>query len=125
MTARKAPDHIAILSDFVRHADLAARLVARGRAAYDGDEFLQLAGEAIMHRVGEVVARLDDAFLDEHPEVRWRPMKAMRNLVAHEYDAVDHAIVWTALERDLPREAALVRSILDELSALPGPRPGR
>lgn len=125
MTARRVPDHIAILSDFVRYADLAARLVARGRSAFDGDEFVQLASEAIMHRVGEVVARLDDAFLAAHPEVRWRPMKAMRHLVAHEYDAVDHAIVWNALEHDLPREAELIRGILDGLSARRGPRPGR
>lgn len=43
-------------------------------------------------------------------------MKAMPNLVAHQYDAVDHAIVWTALERELPREAALVQRILDGLA---------
>ncbi len=100
------------LQDFLEFAETGSRLVARGRGAYDGDEMARLAAEAIVHRVGEAVARLDDAFIQAHPGVSWRPMKAMRNLVAHDYGAVDHDLVWNALERDLPAEAAEVRRIL-------------
>lgn len=102
-----------LLGDFLEFADAGARLVARGRESYDADEMLRLAAEAIVTRLGEAVARLDEAFIETHPEVRWRPMRAMRNLVAHEYGAVDHAILWNALARDLPHEAALVRQIVD------------
>lgn len=102
------------LHDFLAFAATAARLVARGRDAYDGDEMLRLSGEAIVHRIGEAVARLDDDFTTGHPEVRWRAMKGMRNLVAHDYGAVDHAILWNAMAYSLPQEAAHVRRILDE-----------
>lgn len=105
-----------VLGDFLEFADTGARLVARGRDAYDVDEMLRLAAEAILHRIGESVARLDDQFTKANPEVSWRPMKAMRNLVAHVYGAVDYNILWNALERDLPREAAAVRRILDRLT---------
>ena len=105
------------LEDFLQFAHAAARLVARGRASYDGDEMLRLAAEALLHRIGEVVARLDRDDPDlvaSHPEVNWRAMKGMRNLIAHNYGAIDDAIVWTTLERDVPREAAHIERILHE-----------
>ncbi|MCE7080891.1 HepT-like ribonuclease domain-containing protein [Streptomyces sp. ST2-7A] len=101
------------LHDFLDFAATAARLVTRGREAYDGDEMLRLSGEAILHRIGEAVARLDDDFTAAHPDVRWRAMKGMRDLVAHDYGAVDHGILWNALTHSLPREADHVRRILD------------
>jgi len=102
------------LSDFLEFTQMADRLVARGHQAWQDDEFLRLAGEAVLHRIGEAVARLDDGFTATHPAVRWRAMNGMRNLIAHEYVAVDHAIVWNALESELPRDAAEVQRILDE-----------
>lgn len=101
------------LHDFLAFTESGARLVVRGRQAYDSDEMVRLAAEAILHRVGEAVARLDAGFVTAHPNVSWRTMKAMRNLVAHQYGAIDHNIVWNALERDLPREAEEVRRILE------------
>lgn len=77
---------------------------------------LRLAGEALLHKIGEAVARLDRddlALVAAHPEVNWRAMKGIRNLVAHDYGAVDYEIVWAALEGDLPREAAHIGRILD------------
>jgi uncharacterized protein with HEPN domain len=102
------------LHDFLDFAATAARLVTRGREAYDGDEMLRLSGEAILHRIGEAVARLDDDFTTAHPEVRWRAMKGMRNLVAHDYGAVDHGILWNAMAHNLPQEAVHVQRILDQ-----------
>jgi uncharacterized protein with HEPN domain len=102
------------LDEFLEFSDAAARLVARGRHAYDNDEMLRLAAEALLHKVGEAVARLDrddPAFVAAHPEVHWKPMTGIRNLVAHNYGAVDYAIVWTALERSLPAEAVEVARI--------------
>lgn len=79
------------LEDFLEFADAAARLVARGKGDYGDDEMIRLAAEALLHNVGEVVARLDrddPELVAAHPEVSWRPMKGMRNLVAHD-GAVD------------------------------------
>ncbi|OIN79410.1 hypothetical protein BST29_24090 [Mycobacterium malmoense] len=95
-----------------RFTDTAARLVARGKGAYDSDEALRLAAEAILHKIGEAVARLPEEFIAVHPEVAWRSMKATRNVVAHKYDHVDYEIIWNALAHRLPAEAARIREIL-------------
>jgi len=38
----------------------------------------------------------------------------MRNLVAHEYDAIRPQLVWNALERELPAIDAAIGSLLGE-----------
>ncbi|HET7389096.1 MAG TPA: HepT-like ribonuclease domain-containing protein [Nocardioidaceae bacterium] len=103
---------VLVLRDLLAFADMAARLVARGRAAYDADETLRLAAEAVLHKIGEAVARLPDEFVAAHPEVPWRSMKGMRNIVAHAYEQVDYQIVWNSLERRLPLETQRIRDLL-------------
>ncbi len=101
------------LGDIVDFAGIAARLVARGRLVYDQDEMLPLAAEAVLHRIGEAVSRLPDTVTAAHPSVRWRLMRGMRNLIAHEYEVVDPVIVWNTLAHELPVDAAAVQAILD------------
>ncbi|ORV11256.1 hypothetical protein AWB95_12935 [Mycobacterium celatum] len=104
---------VAILEDLIRFTDTAARLVTRGKSVYDSDEAVRLAAEAILHKIGEAVARLPDEFVGTHPDVAWRSMKATRNIVAHRYDQVDYEIIWNALARRLPVEADRIRLILE------------
>jgi uncharacterized protein with HEPN domain len=45
---------------------------------------------------------MDERFLDAHSELPMRVIEDIRNLVAHECDAVRPEIVWDALVRELP-----------------------
>lgn len=101
------------LEDLVEFAETGARLVARGRKAYDEDEMLGLAAESVIHRLGEAVNRISDEVVAANPQVQWRGMKGLRNVVAHGYGAIDYNIVWNSLANDLPAEAAEVQRILD------------
>ena len=107
---------LADLSDLLNETE---RLVRRagGPEGYFLDLELMLAGEAIMHRLGEIAKRLPAAFKSEHPDVPWRQITATRNLVAHEYERVDHRILWGTLSEELPR----IRETLADW--LPPPRP--
>lgn len=100
--------------DFLDFAWLAADLVSRGKPAYDGDVQLRLAGEAIVHKLGESVARLPANLVADHPEIPFRAMKAMRNLIAHEYDRADAEIIWVTLSADLPVVVAQVVRLVDQ-----------
>jgi uncharacterized protein with HEPN domain len=94
------------VQDLLEFCDQAARLVSRGRDAYDSDEMLRLAAEALTHRIGEAAGRLSQSFQADHADVPWRAIRGMRNVVAHEYGRVDHAIMWNTLRDDLPRLAS-------------------
>lgn len=100
------------LNDLLAFGGMAANLVARGKAAYDDDVQLQLAGEAIMSRVGEAVSRLSDRLVAECPDIRFRAMRRARNLVAHNYGIVDPQIVWSTLAQSLPEDIRRIQSLL-------------
>ena len=101
------------LRDFRGFAAQAARLVSRGRPAFDADEMLRLAGDAVVVKLGASVARMDERFVADHPELLLRLMKDMRNLVAHEYDVIRPALGWNALQRELPIIDELIARLLD------------
>jgi uncharacterized protein with HEPN domain len=87
-------------------------LTAQGRTAFDENIYLALSAEAIVHRVGEAVARLPVALVEAHPEIEFSLAKAMRNRVAHRYQSVDYAILWVALAVDLPLMSSQVAALL-------------
>ncbi|MEJ7794510.1 MAG: HepT-like ribonuclease domain-containing protein [Nocardioides sp.] len=113
LEARYGRRTVNALLAFEEFASQAGRLVARGRLAYDADEMLRLAADAIVVKLGESVTRMDASFLTDHPQLPLRLIKDMRTLVAHEYDAIRPGLVWNTLERDLPPVAMAIADVLD------------
>lgn len=64
--------------------------------------------------VGEAVRGLSDELRDAHPEIPWRQIIAMRNIVVHVYFEVDTEAVWLAVEQDLPKLEVKVRALLEQ-----------
>jgi uncharacterized protein with HEPN domain len=55
--------------------------------------------------IGEAASRIQKSgpeFTVRHPEVPWTQMRAMRNLVIHEYFSLDLKIIWSTIKNDLP-----------------------
>jgi uncharacterized protein with HEPN domain len=61
--------------------------------------------------VGEAAGHLDDEVTSLRPAVPWSEVRAMRNVLLHEYFGVDAAIVWETVVQDLP----VLRHELEEL----------
>ncbi len=61
--------------------------------------------DAVVRRleiIGEAARRVSPATQAKHPEIEWRGMTSMRNLVIHEYDVVDIGQVWDTARTKLP-----------------------
>jgi len=52
--------------------------------------------------IGEAARRVSQAKRDSYPQIPWREMTSMRNLVIHEYDVVDINQVWDTVQNKLP-----------------------
>lgn len=114
MRARSEAWIEATLRDLLGFAtEMRAYVTDLGEQNFHDHRPTQLVAEALLHRIGEAVSRLPEELTDAHPEVSWRQMKGMRNVVAHQYGFVDHRIVWRALVRDLPADVAAIERILD------------
>lgn len=101
LDAQFGPGTRARLADIIRLCERAELFAARGKDWYEGDPELQtpkLAGEALVLKLGEAVRRLPaDLLQAQRADPDWRRAIGMRHRLAHEYDAVDHTIVWQVL----------------------------
>ncbi len=88
----------------MRDAAQAALRFAEGRSAKDvvTDELLAAALIQKITIIGEAAGRVSEARQAELPQLPWREMIGMRNLVTHDYWQVDPAILWRTVTGDLP-----------------------
>jgi len=56
-----------------------------------------------LSQIGELVSRLDDEFINENTHIPWRSIKDMRNKIVHDYEGIQHNIVWDVLTDFLPK----------------------
>jgi len=89
------------------------RYVALGKVRFLEDELIQVWIVHHLERIGEAAARLGREFHEAHPQVPWREMVAMRNLLVHEYFSVDLEEVWETAVRDLPLLKAQIQTLLE------------
>lgn len=82
-------------------------------------EFLQqtLIQDAVirnMEVIGEAahnILEVNPTFAEQHNEVPWLEMYAMRNRLSHGYDRIDMELVWRTIEKDLPDLHRFVQAI--------------
>ncbi len=61
--------------------------------------------DAVVRRleiIGEAARSVSSAFKQAHPEVPWRNMIGLRNLLIHEYFRVDLRRGWEVIQQDIP-----------------------
>jgi len=51
-------------------------------------------------------------FRSAYPGIPWKDIIGMRNILAHQYDKVDSAVVWDAVSQDIPELIALLQPLL-------------
>jgi uncharacterized protein with HEPN domain len=64
--------------------------------------------------IGEAAAQLSEDFCVQHPNVPWRAMAAMRNIIVHAYFRVDLDEVWLVIQNDLPGLKLTIKEALAE-----------
>ena len=65
-----------------------------------------------LHIIGEAVKKLPGDLRERHPDVAWREIAGLRDVIAHAYFALDADILWDAVERDVPALLDAVREII-------------
>ncbi|WP_319421842.1 HepT-like ribonuclease domain-containing protein [Pleurocapsa sp. FMAR1] len=82
----------------------------------DGISFLELEANdekisAILYQItiiGEATKRLSESFRQSHPEIMWREIAGMRDVIVHKYDQIDLDVVWDVVQNKLPKLLSLI-----------------
>lgn len=52
--------------------------------------------------IGEAARQMPRGFKSEHPEIPWREVASLRNIIAHEYFGLDNEIIWDVIQTQVP-----------------------
>jgi uncharacterized protein with HEPN domain len=63
--------------------------------------------------IGEATANLPPEIQARYPDIPWRKIREMRNVLVHVYFKVSRRIVWSTLNADLPPLLPRLRVILE------------
>lgn len=73
--------------------------------------------DAVLHRleiIGEAAAHVPNEVAERAPTVDWIRMRAMRNVIVHEYFGVSLPIIWNTICKELPSLESSLRNLLDQ-----------
>ncbi|MDX2096298.1 MAG: DUF86 domain-containing protein [Leptolyngbyaceae cyanobacterium bins.59] len=80
---------------------------------------IQSAVERQLEILGEAARRLSDEFQQAHPEIDWRRIIGLRNILIHRYDEIRQQTIWTTVISELEPLLAQLEILLSSLSDEP------
>ncbi len=104
------------LKDIVENAERALRF-AKGVSKRElrANEEKLFAVIRALEIIGEATKQVPPWVRRRYPQIPWRQMAGMRDVLIHGYFGVDFEVVWKTLRQDVPRVREAVAKILGEL----------
>ncbi len=96
---------LSILAHIVRYCDQIDETIRRmgdDGQVFASDTVYQNAVALCLLQIGELAGHLSETYRDTHPAMPWRQIKALRNIIAHNYGSVDAETAWEIVKDDIP-----------------------
>ena len=82
-----------------------------GRTEFTASTLIQDGVIRNLQTLGQSVMKLSEPFKSSHPEVDWKNIIGLRNVLVHDYLGVSVTRVWEIVEQDLPALKAKVLAV--------------
>ena len=71
---------------------------------------LQIVGELL-----KKVDKADDLLFIKYPDIEWKKIMKLRDIISHHYDIIDHEIIFDICSNHIPQLKVTVQKIIEEL----------
>jgi uncharacterized protein with HEPN domain len=105
--------YLGYLKDILTEIDRVSRFI-RGMnyERFSRDEKTQYAVVRSIEIIGEASKNIPEDIRSRYPDIPWRDMATMRNLIVHQYANVNLNVVWQTATQDLPRLKGSVKQAI-------------
>ena len=103
------------LLDMLEAIERIERYAVQGRSAYEQNELIQTWFTQNLQIIGEAARALTSEIRNQHPEIPWKNIIGMRNILAHNYFEIDFDMVWAVVEQELPSLKQSIENIMQFL----------
>ena len=81
---------------------------------FESDWLLRRGVERAIEIISEASRRLPPDVKDMRPEIPWRDVATIGNILRHEYHSIASRIIWDVVQNDLPALKAAIEAIVRE-----------
>jgi uncharacterized protein with HEPN domain len=95
------------------------RKIAKERTFNDliHDDYFAHAVRSAIEVIGEASKNVPESIKQQHQDIPWRDMGALRDKIIHGYFRIDYSIVWSVITDDLPALEPKIAALLKEHDA--------
>ncbi len=85
---------------------------------FSKDSVFQNAVALCVLQIGELTTNFTEDFKDTYNKMPWNQIKALRNVVAHNYGKIDKETLWETILNDIPQLQEYCEGILKQSQAM-------
>ena len=85
------------------------------RDAFVENYLLRRAAERALQIISEAAKALPKELTDRYPEIDWRGVRGLGDVLRHDYERVDADTLWEILTEKLPELAPVIVRMIDDL----------
>ena len=67
--------------------------------------------------IGEATKKIPDDIRKQYPQIKWKSISGMRDILIHEYFGVDYQVVWKTVTTRIPELKIVIDSIINALKS--------
>ncbi|MBI4274521.1 MAG: DUF86 domain-containing protein [Rhizobiales bacterium] len=90
-----------------------AKMAGRSFAEFENDWELCFIVQRAIEIISEATRRLPDDLKATRPEIEWRSIAGIGNVLRHEYHTIANKVIWDVIQADLP----LLKTAIDAIAA--------
>ena len=100
------------INDILNECDyLISRTQYRSFDEFQQSEDLKKAFVRSLEIIGEASKKIPDKIKSEYPQIKWKNISGMRDVLIHDYFGVNYEVVWKTVKERIPELSIAVQNI--------------